>query len=123
MQSQPLARFLQDLSGFDLLRRQMRDDASVHKAVQGFDEVWIPFRIHPSIIIGPLLEVEDRCADVRLFALARLALAVEIPDGLGQCLCDIGTFPLQRVPDMVGGDDVRLSAFKGSGNAEESNDV
>ena len=57
VQSQAVARLLQDLCSFDLLWRQGWNDTSVNETVERLHVVRIPFRVYATV--GPFLEVED----------------------------------------------------------------
>ena len=118
------ADVLQRLERVHLLRRQGRDDAGVREARQAAHVVRVPFAIE-ALFFAFLwcLEVEDAGADVRVLALADLALAVEVPDGRGEQLGDGRVFVLQDVPDLVDAGDVGLAAFLGAGQAQQANDV
>jgi hypothetical protein len=97
------------------------DNTGIHETVEGLDVVWIPLRIDSSIGTG--LQIEHRRPDVRVFANAGFSFAVKVPDGLSQSFGNIRAFFLQCVPNMVGGDYVRLTPFKSSSDAEQSNDI
>jgi len=100
MQSQAMARLFQHLRRLQLLWRQRRNDTGVHKPAETLNIVGIPFAVYAAILTS--LEVEDGGLDVGLFADARLAFTVKIPDGLCERLGDVWAFLLQGVPDVVG---------------------
>lgn len=77
--------------------------------------------IHPAL--PSRLEVHDACSDILLLALAGLALAVYVPDGLRQGLENIGTFPGKDIVYMVARGEVRLPSLESLCNAQETNDV
>jgi len=107
-----------------LLRwRERGDDAGVAEAGEGLYVVWVPFAVDAGGLVGPGFFVEDGLAGVGLLADGDFALAVEVPDGLGEGLGDVGVFLLEGVPDVVGGDDVGLAAFEGTVDAEQADDV
>ena len=56
--------------------------------------------------IGSGFEIEDAGSDVRILAFADFAFTVEIPNGFGQELKDIGALGAEGVVDMVHRNDV-----------------
>lgn len=68
-------------------------------------------------------EVDHAGADIFLLSLAGFALAVEVPDWLGEDLEDIRPLLGEGVVDMVRGDEVGFTSFEGSGNTEKADNV
>lgn len=118
VQSEPLASALKDMRGLQLRLGQRRDFADIGEAGKGLDVVRIPLDV--DLVVVP---VEDLGLDVGLLANGNLALAVEVPDGLGEGAGDIGTLALESVPDVVGGDNVGLAALLGAVDAEKADKV
>jgi hypothetical protein len=104
-----------------LFGTEFGDDAFFHEAIEGFDVVRIPFGVHAWICAG--FEVEDGRLDVGFLAGGFFAFAVKVPDWFGEGLRYVGTFALERVPDVMRGDDVGFSTFEGARYAEETDDV
>jgi hypothetical protein len=104
-----------------LLSGERLDLANIREATEGLDKVGIPLCEDTRVLA--LLHVEDRRADVLFLADGGLALAVKVPDGLCEGLGDVGALALQCVPDFLGGAEIGFSAFEGTGNAEEADDV
>jgi hypothetical protein len=121
MQSQLMASLLQHLSGLGLLRREAWDFASLYESAERLHVVGIPLGVYAAV--GAFLEIEDRGLDIRFLALADLALAVEVPDGLGEGLSDVRTFLLQSVPDVVGGDDIGLPSLESASDTKKTYDI
>lgn len=69
------------------------------------------------------LQVHDARADVLILALAGLALAVEVPDRLGEGLQHVWAFDGEGVVNVMRGYDVRFAALEGLGDAKETNDI
>jgi hypothetical protein len=123
VQRQAHARVFKHLRGFDLCGRQRRDLANVAVAGEGLDVVGVPFAVDARGLVGPCFLVEDGLAGVGFLAGGDLTLTVEVPDGLGEGLGDVGVLLLQHVPDVVHGDDVGLAALEGAGDAQQADDV
>lgn len=121
VESETMASILENLCGLLLLWTEGWDDTLVGEARKRLDVVWIPLGVDTAVLAG--LEVEDRSLDVWLLAVRHLALAVEVPDWLSEELGNVWTLLLEGIPDMVGGDNVRLSTLKCTGNAEKTNNV
>jgi hypothetical protein len=79
--------------------REVGNDAGVHEPIEGFNVVWIPLGINPSV--GTLFEIEHRSPDVWFFVDAGFSFAVKIPDRFDQCFGNIRPFLLKRVPNVV----------------------
>jgi len=104
VQFQAVASLFQYSGSFNLLGRKVGDDTRIQESIKRLDEVGIPFRVDPSV--PTIFQVEHRGSDIRFFALADFAFAVEVPDWLRQCFGYIWALFLECVPDMVGRDDV-----------------
>jgi hypothetical protein len=87
------------LGGVHTFWRKVGDNAGVHETIEGFDVVWIPLRINSTV--WSRFEIKHRSPDVWFFAGAGFSFAVKVPDGLGQCFGDIGSFFLESVPNVV----------------------
>lgn len=90
MQAQFDAGLLQNLQRLLLGLRHRRDNARVGESVQRAHVVRIPLCVDAAV--GSTLEVDHAGADVFFLACAGLAFAVEVPDGLGEGLEDVGAF-------------------------------
>lgn len=123
VQRQAHAGLLQHARSFLLRFAEGRDDACIAEAGEGVHVVRVPFAVDAGGGVGAGFLVEDGLAGVGLLAGGDLALAVEVPDWLGQSFGDVGVLALEGVPDVVGGDDVRLAAFEGAGDAQQADDV
>jgi len=99
----------------------MRNNSGIHETIKRFDIVGIPLRIDSSI--GPFLDIEHRSPDIRFLSIASFSFPIKVPDRLGQCFSNIWAFLLEGVPNVVGGDYVRLATFAGPGDAEQSNNI
>ena len=82
MQRQPLARLLENLHCPQLFLAQRRNQPLVAEASQRLDIVRIPLAVKPSF--AAVLQIHNRLTDPLLLALRHLALAVKVPDGLGE---------------------------------------
>lgn len=60
--------------------------------------------VHTGVL--SLFKVDDAGPDPFFLTLACLALAVKVPDGLGEGPEDVGTLLVQGIVDIVGGHDV-----------------
>lgn len=121
VQRQPLARLLKNLHSPQLLLAERRNQALVREAGEGLDVVGIPLAVQSAL--AAVLNIHNRLTDPLLLALGDLALAVKVPDGLGQELGDVGVFLLKGVPYVVDRDDIRLAALLRAVHAEETDDV
>lgn len=90
VQRQAHAGLLQHGGGVLLRVRQRRDDAGVAEAREGFHVVGVPFAVDARGLVGAGLFVEDGLAGVGFLADGDFALAVKVPDGLGEGLGDVG---------------------------------
>ena len=97
VQRQTYASVFEDLSSAELLGRERRNGASVTESSERLDVVRVPLGVDTTIGLG--LEVEDRRADPILLTDRLLALAVKVPDGLGEQLGHVGVLLLQGIPD------------------------
>lgn len=68
-------------------------------------------------------QVHDACADILFLAARGLALAVKVPDTLGQRLEDIWAFARENVVDAVRRGQIGLAAFEGACNAQQADNV
>lgn len=131
VQRQPLARLLKDGQGANLLLAQGWHQPLVGEARQAADVVRIPLAVYTggrAQPVGPLavaevFKVEDGLPRPLILAVGDLALAVKVPDGLGQELGDVWVLALERVPHAVHADKVALAALGGSLDAEEADDI
>ena len=121
MQRQPLARLLEDLHSPQLLLAERGDQALITEPREGLDIVRVPLAVQPAL--AAVLNVHNRLADPLLLALAHLALAIKVPDGLGQELSHIGVLLLEGVPDVVHRHDIRLAAFLRAVHAQQTDDI
>lgn len=123
VQRQAHAGLFQHGGGVLLCFGEGRDDAGVAEAREGFHVVGVPFAVDAGGLVRAGLFVEDGLAGVGFLADGDFALAVEVPDGLGEGLGDVGVLFLEGVPDVVGRDDVGLAALEGAVDAEQADDV
>jgi len=123
VQRQAHAGFFQHGGGVLLCLGEGRDDAGVAEARERFHVVGVPFAVDAGGLVGPGFFVEDGLAGVGFLADGDFAFAVEVPDGLGEGLGNVGVLFLEGVPDVVGGDDVGLAAFEGTVDAQQADDV
>lgn len=121
MQCQPLACLLENLHCPQLLLAQCRNQPLVAKASQRLDIVRIPLAVKPPL--AAVLQIHNRLTDPLLLALRHLALAVKVPDGLGEELGHVRVLLLQRVPDVMDRDNVALAALLRTVHAQEADDV
>jgi len=61
--------------------------------------------------------------DPSVLAFRYLALAVKVPNGLGEELCNIWPLRLQGVPQVVCRNDIRFAAFLGLMETQESYNI
>jgi hypothetical protein len=73
--------------------------------------------------VAPVLKIKHTCSNIRLFPITHLSFSIEVPYRLCESLGDIRALFLQYVPDVVGGNNVRLAALKSTGNAKQSYDI
>lgn len=123
VQGQAHASLFQHGGGVLLGGREGWDLAGGAEAGEGFDVVRVPFAVDAGRLIGASLFVEDGLAGVGFLTGGDLALAVEVPDGLGEGFRDVWVLALQGVPDVVRRDDIRLAAFERAVDAEKADDV
>lgn len=129
VQPNPLAGILQDLDGLLLLWRERRDNTSVGESCQAAHEVRIPLAVHALLTVRVVwvrgFEVEDSSADVGILVnvCGNLALAVKVPDWLGEQLSNVRSLCLEDVPDVVDRSNVTLATGLSSGDAEEADNV
>lgn len=90
-------------------------------ARQRADEVRVVPAIDAPVPAG--FEIEHGGADVGVLAPGYLALAVEVPDRLGEESEDVGPGEAEGVVDVVDGGDVGFAALEGAGDAEEADEV
>jgi len=119
VQRQAHAGLFQHGGGVLLRFGERWDDAGVAEACQGFHVVGVPFAVDAGCgVVRAGFFVEDGLAGVGFLADGDFAFAVEVPDGLGESLCDVGVFVLQGVPDVVGRDDVGFAALERAVDAQ-----
>lgn len=121
VQRQLLARLLKHRQRMDLRLAQRRNNALVTESRQALDKVRVPLAVHTSL--AARLQKEDGRLDPLVLALADLALAVKVPDGLGQQLGHVRVLALQRVPDVVHADNVALAALLRAVAAQQADNV
>lgn len=68
-------------------------------------------------------QVEDTGASIRLFPLAHLSFAVNIPYRFCERLQNIGSLPPKDIIHVMGRDDIRFASFQGACNTQQAYDI
>ena len=136
VEGQPLTGFLQDGGGFFLRSGERRDEAGGGETGEGADVVGVPsearvsnslprtktlknggrkgrryaLRVHPPSL--PFLKVKHTRPNPLLLPDARLPFPIKVPDRLRQRARHVRILHLQRVPDFMRGDEIRLPALQ-----------
>lgn len=121
VQSLLLAGILKHLQSMKLLLAERRNDTLVGESGQRLDIVGIPLAVETAL--ATVLYVNNRLANPLLLAIADLALAVKVPDRLGQSLGNIRVLLLENVPDVMNRDNVALTTLLGAVYAQKTDDI
>lgn len=73
--------------------------------------------------MGISLQKHHTRPDILLLPATDLALAIEIPDRLGEQVQHVRTLGGEDIVDVVRRDDVGLAALEGAGDAQEADEV
>lgn len=118
VQRQPLRGLLEHLDRFKLFLRVTRNQPSFNVPPDRLDKVWVVMRKYLAVV-----KVKDRLLNPSLLSVRDLALAVKIPIRLNEQLGDVGTFRLERVPQVVRRDNIRLASLFRLVQAKQANDI